>query len=372
MVCFVATFGIYSIVKSSTKTNIFNVEERANIDIYGTENNEKEIIEPIESNILSSENEQSEIKEEKGSMKITALGEIMLGGNIDTSYSLAFKEIASYMQDSDYTVASLATNITSVKDLSNTKTKYVANEDIVNAFSALNIKGINVATDHMLDFSKNMFLNTVDTLKKNSIDVIGLENDIVYAEHNGIRVAFIGVNNVVIGSVTDYINAGMYIYDLVKIKSSIKEAKTKADTVIVMTHYGKENTHIVTDVMSWFSKEIIDAGADMVLGGHSLGIYPVEEYNGKLIIYSLGYLVHDTTNENGKKSAIFNIEVDKEGKINELEILPTYITKKTEVKLYKDVNEEENNKLLKELNKNSLNIYTSEIIENRLVLKLKC
>lgn len=367
----VATFGIYSIVKSSTKTNIFNVEERANIDIYGTENNEKEIIETIESNTLSSENEQSEIKEEKDSMKITALGEIMLGGNIDTSYSLAFKEIASYMQDSDYTVASLATNITSVKDLSNTKTKYVANEDIVNAFSALNIKGINVATDHMLDFSKNMFLNTVDTLKKNSIDVIGLENDIVYAEHNGIRVAFIGVNNVVIGSATDYINAGMYIYDLNKIKDSIKEAKTKADTVIVMTHYGKENSHVVTDVMSWFSKEIIDAGADMVLGGHSLGIYPVEEYNGKLIIYSLGYLVHDTNNENGKKSAIFNIEVDKDGKINKLEMLPTYIVSKTEVKLCKEISEEKKIESLKELNKCKLNTYTSEILNDKLVIKLK-
>lgn len=367
MVCLVATFGIYSIVKNNVniKTSTPNVEEKANIDVYGAEREE------IADNILEIENEQNEIKEEIDIMKITALGEIMLGGNMDKSYALAFKEIASYTQNSDYTVASLATNITSVKDLSDTKSKYIANEEIVNAFSALNIKGINIATDHMLDFSKKMFLNTVDILKKNSIDVIGLENDIVYAEHGGIRVAFIGVNNVVIGNVSDYIDAGMYIYDLGKIKNSIKEVKTKADTVIVMTHYGKENSHTVTDVMSWFSKEIINAGADMVLGGHSLGIYPVEEYNGKLIVYSLGYLAHDTTNENGKKSAIFNIEVDKQGKIKKLEVLPTYIASKTEIKLYKEVNEEKNNQLLKELNKSRLNDYTSEIQNGKLVIKLK-
>ena len=224
----------------------------------------------------------------------------------------------------------------------------------------------------MIDFSKNMFTSTIDTLKKNKIDVIGLENDIVYAEKDGIRVAFIGVNNVVIGSAKDYIDAGMYIYDLGKVKNSIKEAKTKADAVIVMTHYGKENAHEVTDVMRWFSREIIDAGADMVLGGHSIGIYPVEEYNGKIIIYSLGYLIHDTNNESGKKSAVFNIDINTEGKVKQLEIIPTYIDNKVSVKMYKDINEEKSKKLLEELNNGSkLSSYTSEIKNDTLIIKAK-
>ena len=129
-----------------------------------------------------------------------------------------------------------------------------------------------------------------------------------------------------------------------------------------MTHYGKENAHEVTDVMRWFAREIIDAGADMVLGGHSIGIYPVEEYNGKIIIYSLGYLIHDTNNESGKKSAIFNIDIDTEGKVKQLEIIPTYIDNKVSVKMYKDINEEKSKKLLEELNNGSkFSSYISEI-----------
>ncbi len=315
--------------------------------------------------------ENSEKKSDN--IKITALGEIMMGGNSwnGNSYSIAYKEIASHTLKSDYTIASLATNITSVEDLSDTKSKYIANESIVNAFSALNIDALNIATDHMLDFSKNMFNTTIDILKKNDINVIGLENDITYAEKDGIRVAIIGINNVIIGNTKDYIDAGMYIYNLDKLKNSISEARTKADTVIVMTHYGKENVHQVTDVMRWFAREIIKAGADLVLGGHSLGIYPVEEYNGKIIIYSLGYLMHDTTKEAGKKSAIFDFNINMEGKIEEINITSTYIQNKNSVKLYKDINQDASMAFLQEIkNSSELSSYSANIENDKLVIKL--
>lgn len=383
----ISVFSIYGIYKVSNKKIIEvankNVEENADVNIYeevavniDDGENQKENNNKIVENELDEvvENTEQKINETREGMKITALGEIMMGSRDYTqnSYALAFKEVSSLTQDSDYVVSSLATNITSVEDLSDTKSKYIVNESIVNAFSALNIDGLNIATDHMLDFSKTMFTNTIDTLRKNDIDVIGMENDIAYAESNGIRVAFIGVNNVIIGNTKQYIDAGIFVYDLNKVKSSIKEAKTKADLVIVMTHYGKENTHQVTDVMRWFAREIVNAGADMVLGGHSLGIYPIEEYNGKIIIYSLGYLMHDTTNEYGKKSAVFDININKEGVIESLEITPTYIENKSTSRIYKDININMCNALLEELNsKSKLEKFTSTVENNKLIVKLK-
>ena len=371
-----AIYGTYSIVTTPKHKEVAsnNVEENASVEIY-----KEEIIEKAEEPKVDEVEEQkadevvTEPEEPVENMKIIALGEIMMGGNtwLEKSYSIAFKEIASYTEKSDYTIASLATNITSAGDLSDTKSKYIANQSIVNAFSALNIDGLNIATDHMLDFSRNMFDTTIEILKNNDVEVIGLENDIVYAEKSGIRVAIIGINNVVIGSARDYINAGMYIYDLGKLKSSIAEARTKADTVIVMTHYGKENVNQVTDVMRWFAREIVKAGADIVLGGHSLGLYPVEEFEGKLIIYSLGYLMHDTTKEVGKKAAIFDISVNVEGQIEEISLLPTYIQNNNTVRLYKDINQDACNGFLEELkNKSTLSSYTSTIENDKLVVSL--
>ena len=96
------------------------------------------------------------------------------------------------------------------------------------------------------------------------------------------------------------------------------------------------------------------------------------EYNGKIIIYSLGYLIHDTNNESGKKSAIFNIDIDTEGKVKQLEIIPTYIDNKVSVKMYKDINEEKSKKLLEELNNGSkFSSYISEIKNDTLIIKAK-
>lgn len=373
LVSTVALYGTYSVVATPKHKEIAsnNVEKNANIEIYS----EEKVIEKAEEPKVEEEKTEEVIVPEEiaESMRITALGEIMMGGNswAANSYSLAFKEVSPYTEKADYTIASLATNITSVEDLTDTKSKYIANQSIVNAFSAVNIDALNIATDHMLDFSKNMFGTTIETLKNNDIEVIGLENDIVYAEKSGIRVAIIGINNVVIGSARDYINAGMYIYDLGKLKNSISEARTKADTVIVMTHYGKENVNQVTDVMRWFAREIVKAGADIVLGGHSLGLYPFEEYEGKLIIYSLGYLMHDTTKEVGKKGAIFDIVVNVEGQIEEVSMLPTYIENKNTVKIYKDIDKNLNHVFLEDLrSKSQLMNYSSNIDNDRLVIKL--
>ena len=383
-----AIYGIYSMAQSPNLRKIAknDVEQNASVDVYTekdviekAEENKEDINEKDESQSLqqivdeTTKEDEEEKENQTTDMRITALGEIMMGGSRwnKNSYSIAYKEIAPHTLESDYTIASLATNITTVEDLSDTKSKYIANESIVNAFSALNIKALNVATDHMLDFSKNMFKTTIDTIKKNDIDVVGLNNDVVYAEKNGIRVGIIGINNVVIGSAGDYINAGMYIYDMGKLQRTIKEARKNADTIIVMTHYGKENVHEVTDVMSWFAKEIIKAGADIVLGGHSLGIYPVEEYNGKLIIYSLGYLMHDTTKEVGKKSAIFDININEKGVINKLSITPTYIKDSNTVKLFKDINQKAGINFLNELkSKSKLSKYSSSVEDDKLVITL--
>ena len=371
---------MYLVSKSSNETEVANkkVQVYKDVDVYKDIAKNEETIKNNDEKI-EKENKLEETKEdeatinEKEGIKITALGEIMMGGSNYAvgSYSLAFKEIASYMQNSDYVVSTLSTCITSVKDLSDTKTKYVVNESIVNAFSALKIKGINIATDHMLDFSKNIFSNTVNVLRKNSIDVIGLDSDIAYAENNGIRVAFIGVNNVIIGNMKNYTDVGISVYDMGKIKNSIKEARKNADVVIVMPHYGKENEHQVTDVMRWFSRELVNAGADMVLGSHALGVYPIEEYKGKVIIYSLGYLIHDTNNEQGKISGIFDFNINAKGVIEKIEVTPTYILNKNMVKLYKDINVNKNKAFLNEINKDNYTMYTTKIENDKLVMNLK-
>jgi len=351
---FVATFaglGIYFLTKNIQSINKAN----SNVNV----GQDEDIIETNSNVSIHIYDETNQNEENNKTFTVALLGELMMGGTIGDSlnynYMSAFKNISEYTSKADYTVVNLATNIIDLNKLENTKSKYIVTKNIENAFSALGIDGINLASDHMLDFGKDIFKDTVNILEKD-YDLIGMKDTIVYVEKDGIKIAIIGVCNEVIGTEGEYTNAGIMMYNMKKIKSMIKTAKEKVNTVVVLTHLGLENTHTVTNIMSWFYKELVDAGADAVFGSHALGLYPVEIYKDKPIIYSTSNLMSDTEYLLGKESGIFTLNINEKGKIESLDILPLYVNAKKQTLLYSDYNKETNTNLLQYL--------TSKLDEN--------
>lgn len=336
-----------------------NAQNKSEID--------KEIIETNSKVEIYKEVEVDTTKE----FTISFLGELMMGGiigeNLDYNYMSAFKSISEYTKSADYTVLNLGTNVIDLDTIEDARSKYIVTKNVENVFNALGVDGINIASDHMLDFGTEVF-NDTKSMLEDDYDLIGLKDTTIYAESNGIKIAIIGVCNEVIGTESKYTNAGIMMYNLKKLQSMIKEAKKSVNTVVLLTHLGLENTHSVTSIMSWFYKELIDAGADIVLGSHALGMYPVEIYNGKPIVYSMGYLMSDTDYLLGKETGIFTISIDEKGYLDSLEITPLYINAKKQTLLYRDYSSEANEKILKyitskldnndyKLNNNKVEIY---------------
>ncbi len=74
-----------------------------------------------------------------------------------------------------------------------------------------------------------------------------------------------------------------------KVPEDIKALKDQGcEVVIVSFHWGAELDYAPNDNQQKMGKLAIDAGADLVVGHHSHRINPIEEYNGKYIVYSLG------------------------------------------------------------------------------------
>jgi len=357
--------GIYKLTKNILQNNKANiVETDASVDIYKEQD---------ESNSTQIYDEPDNNKVEDKTFKVAFLGDLMMGGiigdNLNYNYKAAFKNITEYTSKADYTVVNLATNVIDLEKLKDTKSKYIVTKSILNAFTALGVDGVNIASDHMLDFGADVFKDTVDILD-DDYDLIGLKNKTVYIEHDGIKIAVIGVCNEVIGTESEYTNAGIMMYNLKKLKSMIKEANKNVNTVVVLTHLGLENTHTVTDIMSWFYKELVDAGADAVLGSHALGLYPVELYKGKPIVYSMSNLMSDTDYLLGKESGVFTLNIDQKGNLESLEILPLYVNAKKQTVLYSDYNKKTNSNLLKFLTKN-LDDSKCTISNNSVAITLK-
>lgn len=63
--------------------------------------------------------------------------------------------------------------------------------------------------------------------------------------------------------------------------------------VIAMPHMGKEYVDSPDGIKTKFYHDLIDNGADMVLGDHPHWVQPSESYKGHLIVYSMGNFMFD-------------------------------------------------------------------------------
>lgn len=80
---------------------------------------------------------------------------------------------------------------------------------------------------------------------------------------------------------------------LARMKRDIRNLKKKADLVVVNHHWGTSMTHEVMDFEREIAHATIDAGADLVLGGHPHVLQAIEFHKGAAIVYSMGNLIFD-------------------------------------------------------------------------------
>ena len=363
-----AIFLIMFLLKNrSSSKNVAKIVKDSLVNIYNDDS--KNVNNSNNLNKIDNQNTP-----QKSNVNFTALGDIMMGGevgnNLNYMYINAFKKIYSVTSSADITFATLDSDITNVSKITDdTKSKYIVTKDAISAFQTLGIDGISVATEHMVDFTDDIFKNTVDILNKNQIYVSGLNNTPVYCDKNNQRIAVISANDVVIGTSTNYDRNNINIYNDDKMKQDIFNAKQHADFVIVNINWGRDYIYGVTDRMKQIAKNVIDYGANLVIGNNALGVYPIVEYNNVPIIYSLGYLISDLDYNLAKQSFIFTFDIDTNSKVKSITMIPIYVSQKQDVELYFDYNSIEASEYINQINTwNLQNGLNSSIINNNIIV----
>ena len=172
-----------------------------------------------------------------------------------------------------------------------------ADPKYVKIFQELGVDIVTVANNHALDFGRDAFLDTLDTLKSANIACIGGGYHLSEASApavqtiNGQTFAIFGATRVS-PSATWYASdsqPGLFqTYDATLLNQKIAEAHTEYDHVIVFAHWGIEKNETPEDYQRSLAKGYIDAGADLVVGCHPHVLQGFEYYNGVPIVYSLG------------------------------------------------------------------------------------
>lgn len=162
---------------------------------------------------------------------------------------------------------------------------------------------VDLAHNHILDSHLSGLISTVNAFREQGVDTVGVYADgnrasapLYIREVNGLKIAVLayayGFNGMDALLSQEEYQAYLSDFDREKMKSEIERAEEEADITIVMPQTGIEYQLEPTEEQMELYRQMVEWGADLVLGGHPHVVQPAEilEKDGekKLIIYSMG------------------------------------------------------------------------------------
>lgn len=248
-------------------------------------------------------------------MIIKLIGDIALNGLISEDLNNnenRFSIIQGYLNADDLIFANLETPAgDGVGFIENKKLHISCSPEVLKEIlQELNICCLSLANNHILDYKESGLKSTIDIL--DSIGVFhtgaGWEKrhiEPVLITKGSIKVAFFAY--VDLSTYPGYrTNEGLLLnsFQIDKAKFDIKGMRNYADIVIFSIHWGVDYSSYPTVKQIEISKELLDAGADIIMGHHSHTAQPFEAYKGKYIFYGLGSLTYGDDFWNGELRAL--------------------------------------------------------------------
>lgn len=188
---------------------------------------------------------------------------------------------------------------------------------------------LNIANNHANDFGETGFRDTGNNLKRAGIAVAGLRDEAATLSVRGLNIAVLGFT---------YSSRFSTIFEMEPGAERVRQAKAKGEYVIVTFHAGAEGSPAIwhenadEEFMGEnrgntvaFSRAMIDAGADLVVGHGPHVLRAAECYQGKPIIYSLGNFVGVgglSAKNFAAVSALLEVAVAQDGSLQNLNLVP--------------------------------------------------
>ncbi len=238
-----------------------------------------------------------------------------------------FQKIAPVLRGADVTFVNLENPLS---DGSPLRGAFRGNGRFADALAWAGVDVVSVANNHSFDAGEAGLLETLDHLRRAGVSPAGAGRNLnearqaVFLEQNGVRLVVLAYTQFVNLGVECFANqerSGVAPMDPLLMVEDIGRASRQADIVAVAVHWGSSATREVFERNREFARELLDAGADIVLGGHNPDPMGIEVYKGKVIIYSPGHLIFDHTNPGWSDNHLTRLVLGTEG-VKRLEILP--------------------------------------------------
>ena len=201
---------------------------------------------------------------------------------VGDDYAYPFANTVQYFADDEYTFANLECTFSdrSLSPVGYPTFYFRAPTSYVNILLEGGVDFVTTANNHLNDFGDKGVEDTYATLDNAGLPYGKVGQAQVVTTKNGIKIGiYCGFN----------INDGYFVATTDECVNAINQMKADGAEYIVMAfHWGKELYYKPTQKMIDLAQACIDAGADLIYGTHPHVLGPIVEYNGGIIMYSVG------------------------------------------------------------------------------------
>ncbi len=211
-----------------------------------------------------------------------------------------FRKIGPTLSAADLTFANLECPVSDVGQNLHHRFSFRADPRVLEGLKYAGFDVVSVANNHMYDWDRPALLDTLKRLREAGILPIGAGANDLEAHYpkfvgvGGVKLAFlayVGIEPHEAAAGQD--RPGVAWLDPERTLTDIRFARNLADVVVVSLHWGVEYATRPQPEQVRLAHQMIDAGADLVVGHHPHVVQPVEEYRERWIAYSLGNFIFD-------------------------------------------------------------------------------
>ena len=225
---------------------------------------------------------------------VSATGDVTIGGDTRKSGKSIFdKQLAqeelgldfplsnvkSIFEADDLTLVNFEGTLTNTKSATKNTYSFAAPPEYVQVLTSASVEAVSLENNHVMDHGKAGYQDTCDTLSAAGVAYSGHLGASTFTTETGVKIGMLAYQTF----------NGNYKNIYAAIEGDIKALRDAGCALVVVSyHWGEEKDYVPNERQVPLGRATIDAGADLVVGHHSHRINPIELYNGKYIVYSLG------------------------------------------------------------------------------------
>jgi hypothetical protein len=260
---------------------------------------------------------------------------LVLGGDVMLGRSCAakiedgvdpFAGITGVLRGAEFAAANLECTISDVGD-SAQRYAFRAPARSAQLLRRAGFHAMGLANNHALDFGSAALRDCVERLSRENIEPIGVvtpHRDVYtpsfFSVVNGKKIALLAISDVEPTTGSQIAAAS----DRLRLSDAIAIARSKANLVVCLVHWGIENSGNATDEQRELARWLVDHGVDVVVGSHPHCVQPLDFYHGCPIAYSLGNLVFDGAPSiaSWNRGALLEIGLSENAKVSSASLIP--------------------------------------------------